>query len=149
MLELYSTLEGDKELLRRLRTEESKLKDFTEPLQQSSDVVLKDIRINFDSEGGLVGGWTPLAQATIRGRIRKGYGSAPILVNTGKYKNSFRAMVDSSKAVIDAWGVTYHKYHQSMAPRIKIPRRQTLFLREETKKEIIRFFQEYMRFNKI
>ena len=88
-----------------------------------------------------------MAQATIRSRIRKGYGAAPILVNTGKYKNSFKAIVDNNKAVIDAWGISYHKYHQSMAPRTRLPRRQTLFLREETKREIVRFFQAYMRFN--
>ena len=148
MFYLNIALDGDEKLSRILLNEESKLKDFSKPLQQSADIVLKDIRINFETEGGLVGGWTPLAQATIRGRIRKGYGAAPILVNTGKYKNSFRALVDTSKAVIDAWGISYHKYHQSMAPRTRLPRRQTLFLREETKKEIVRFFQAYMEFNK-
>jgi phage gpG-like protein len=148
MFNLKVTLEGEKVLTKMLLNEASKLKDFTEPLQQSSDVVLKDIRINFDTEGGLVGGWTPLAQATIRRRINKGYGAAPILVNTGKYKSSFKAMVGSRAAIIDAWGVNYHKYHQSMAPRSRLPRRQTLFLREETKREIVRFFQEYMEFNK-
>jgi phage gpG-like protein len=148
MFYLNITLDGDEKLSRILLNEENKLKDFTEPLRKSSDVVLKDIRINFDTEGGLVGGWTPLAQATIRGRIRKGYGAAPILVNTEKYKNSFRALVNTDKAVIDAWGISYHKYHQSMSPRTKLPRRQTLFLREETKREIVRFFQTYMEFNK-
>lgn len=148
MFYLNIKLDGDENLSRILLNEESKLKDFTKPLHQSSDVVLKDIRINFETEGGLVGGWTPLAQSTIRSRIRKGYGATPILVNTGKYKNSFRALVDKSKAVIDAWGISYHKYHQSMAPRTRLPRRQTLFLREETKREIVRFFQAYMEFNK-
>jgi len=148
MIELNIQLDGDEKLHRILMNEETKLRDFTEPLTQSGDVVLKDIRINFDSEGGMVGGWTPLAQATVRGRIRAGYGETPILVNTGKYKNSFRAVVDNNKATIDAWGVTYHKYHQSMSPRTRLPRRQTLFLREETKKEIVRFFQAYMEFNK-
>ena len=148
MFYLNIVLDGDEKLARILLNEENKLTDFTEPLQKSSDIILKDIRINFDSEGGLVGGWTPLAQSTIRGRIRQGYGATPILVNTGKYKSSFKALLTKTRTTIDAWGITYHKFHQSMAPRTRLPRRQTLFLREETKKEIVRFFQEYMRFNK-
>ena len=150
MLYINFKVEGAEELSRVLGSEDSKLKDFTEPLQKSSDVILKDIRINFASEGGLVGGWTPLAEATKIGRIRRGYGGEhSILVNTGKYKNSFKAMVSSTKTVIDAWGVAYHKYHQSTETRTSnLPRRATLFLRPEVKAEIQRFFQEYLKFNK-
>jgi len=154
-LELHFKLEGADTLSRVLENENTKLKNFKVPLQESSDYLLKVIRANFDSEGSLVGGWKPLALATVRGRTNKGYGGEhPILVNTGKYKSSFKAIVNSTKMIIDAWGVTYHKYHQSIAPRIqgkegdRLPRRATLFLKERDKMEINRVFQEYLHFSK-
>ena len=140
-------LEGDENLSRALVNVGNRLKDYTEPLQRSAKLILRDVRINFDTEGGLVGGWAPLAESTILGRVREGFGAGPILHRTGRYKRSFKAEIGSKRAVIGAFGVKYHKYHQSTAPRTKLPRRPTLFLRNETKAEIVREFQKYIRFN--
>ena len=46
---------------------------------------------NFANEG-VDRKWPSLAPTTIRDRVRKGFGSGPILVRTGKYKQSFTDM---------------------------------------------------------
>lgn len=143
-------LDGDEALSRALVNVGDRLKDYTEPLQESAKLVLRDIRINFDVEGRLAtpGGWQKLADVTALGRQRAGFGAKhPILHRTGKYKRSFKGKITPKRLVIDAFGVKYHKYHQSSAPRTgNLPRRQTLFLRNEVKAEIVREFQEYVRF---
>ena len=153
MLHLKFSLDGDKKLSRALVGVKTKLKDFTEPLARSSEILLKDIGINFETEGGLVGGWKPLKPSTVKGRLREGYGAGPILQKTRKYKQSFAGKISPKKLIIDAWGIDYHKYHQSVTPRKQgesgdmLPRRKTLFLRKPVREEIQRFFQEYVRFN--
>jgi len=147
MIQLKFSVDGADTLSRRLVGVQTKLKNFTKPLARSGEIILKDIRINFDTEGGLVGGWQPLKTATIRDRVRKGYGAGPILHRTGKYKRSFKGEVKPKKLTIDAWNVDYHKYHQSSAPRTKLPRRKTVFLRAPIRNEIHKIFQEYVRFN--
>ena len=150
---LNITLDGENKLSRILINVQKKLKNFTEPLTKSAQLLLKDIDANFVSEGGLVGGWAPLKPATVEGRLKEGFGAGPILQRTRRYRSSFKASVNSKRAVIESKGIDYHKYHQSSAPRIqgksedRLPRRQTLFLREGTKKEIDRYFQEYFEFN--
>jgi phage gpG-like protein len=145
MLELRCEIKGDEILSRRLRGLSTKIKDFRTPLQKSATLLLKDIRLNFETEGGMVGGWAPLKPATIEGRLREGYGASPILHRSGRYKRSFKGEIGRNKLVIDAFGVEYHKYHQSPDPRTRLPRRRTLFLREQSKREIVRNFQEYIK----
>lgn len=146
-LTLRFSLDGVETLSRALVDVAQKLEDFTEPLTESSKLLLDDIHSNFTSEGGLVGGWAPLKPSTIQTRLREGFGAGPILNRTGRYSRSFKADISKNRMVIDAWGIKYHKYHQSAAPRSKLPRRPTLFLREPMKAEIIRKFQEYVKFN--
>jgi phage gpG-like protein len=146
VLQIRWKLDGDAVLSRVLGTENKKLRSFYKPLSESANLLLKEIKINFETEGGLVGGWTPLKQSTIQGRLREGFGAGPILQKTKRYKNSFAGVVNSKIAVVSSFGVDYHKYHQSLQPRSRLPRRQTLFLREEAKREMVRFFQSYLRF---
>ena len=147
MIQLKFSIDGADTLSRRLVGVQTKLKNFTEPLFRSSEIILKDIRINFQTEGGLVGGWKPLKKATVKARLREGYGAGPILHKSGAYERSFKGNIEPKRLTIDAWGIDYHKYHQSIAPRSKLPRRKTLFLRKPVREEIQRFFQEYVRFN--
>lgn len=146
MIKLDIKLTGAESLSRILMMESDKLNDFRKPLKRCADLLLKEIKINFQTQGGLVNGWTPLAQSTIEGRLRKGYGASPILVNTGRYRDSFYDNVNKSRAIIGSRDVEYHKYHQSTKPRTRLPRRPTLFLREQSKREMVRYFQEYIKF---
>ena len=145
---LNITLDGQERLSRYLINTRTRLKNFTIPLRKSGEIIMRDVKQNFQTQGGLVGGWQPLKPATIKSRISAGFGASPVLVNTGAYRDSFESRVSSKRLIVGSFGVDYHKYHQSTKPRTKIPRRQTLFLREDTKREIVRHFQEYIRYGK-
>lgn len=142
------TIEGVPELSRILFKEYKKVEDFSEPLFKSSQLILKDVETQFMTEGGLSGGWKPLAANTIAGRIREGFGAGPILQRTGTLRRSFKAELDKKKAVITSYGVDYYKYHQSREARTKLPRRPMLLLTETTRQNIIQNFNEFLRFEK-
>ena len=141
-------IEGVSELSRILYETQRKVSDFKEPLFKSSRLILQDVERNFVTEGGLVGGWQSLAEATVKGRLRAGFGGEhPILQRTGTLRRSFKGYVDSRKAIITSIGVDYYKFHQSIKPRkTKLPRRAMLVLTQHTKENIIQNFNEFLRF---
>ena len=144
------TIEGVPELSRILGVAHKKVSDFTKPLWKSSKLILEDVERNFVSEGGLVGGWKPLAEATVKGRLRLGYGGRhPILQRTGTLRRSFYANVNSRKAVVTSRPgmAPYFKYHQSRKPRkTKLPRRAMLVLTKFTRENIVETFNDFLRF---
>ena len=76
----------------------------------------------FNSQGGVFGkAWTPLKRATTLRKARK-YPGRPPLVATGKMRDGFTFTAGSNQVLIGN-KVDYFKYHQSTAPRQKIPRR--------------------------
>jgi len=140
------TIEGVPELSRVLIGEYKKVEDFSVPLRQASKFILADVEANFVSEGGLVGGWQPLAPATAIGRARAGFGGEhPILQKTGSLRRSFYPRVSKKKAIIRSRS-PYFAYHQSLKPRTKIPRRAMLVLTERTKQNIVQSFNQFLRF---
>jgi phage gpG-like protein len=139
-------IEGVPELSRVLALTHSKVSNFKKPLWSSAKLILQDVERNFTTEGGLVGGWTPLAESTIRDRIRQGYGGAhPILQRTGALRKSFYSLVDSKRAVITSKS-PYFGYHQSRQPRKRIPRRAMLVLTERTRQNIVEQFHKFLRY---
>ncbi len=144
-MRLEWSIEGEKELSRKLIGLSSDLKDLREPFQSSADylrtVFSKDV---FDTQGGAIGEqWKRLSPYTVSQKARRGYPDTP-LIGSGRMRESFKTIVSSDQAVIynDA---QYFKYHQSKAPRTKIPRRVMMKLHDPQKQEIVRFFQEYSR----
>lgn len=93
----------------------------------------------FDSEG--YGDWPPLAEATLRDRARKGFGSGPILQRTRTLRDS---LVDPARAAqmtprTMTWGtdVDYAHFHQdggSIAGRP--PQRTVLEIRTEDRRKL-------------
>ena len=143
---LRFTIEGVPELSRVLAVTHKKVTDFKQPLWKSSRLILSDVERQFATEGGLSGGWTPLAPSTVAGRIRAGYGGAhPILQRTGALRKSFYAYVDSKMAVITSKSL-YFGFHQSRAPRTRLPRRPMLLLVERTRQNIVEEFHKFLRF---
>lgn len=142
------TIEGIPELSRILYETQRKVQNFREPLFKSSRLILQDVERNFMTEGGLVGGWEDLAEATVKGRLRAGFGGEhPILQRTGTLRRSFKGYVDSKKAVITSVKVPYYKFHQSRMPRkTKLPRRAMLVLTKQTRENIVQNFNEFLRF---
>lgn len=140
------TIEGVPELSRVLLMTHQKVSDFKKPLFKASQLILKDVERNFETEGGLVGGWSPLAESTVKGRLRQGYGgSHPILQRTGALKKSFYSYTDSKKAIITSRS-PYFVYHQSRRPRKVLPRRAMLVLTERTRQNIVEEFHKFLRY---
>ena len=80
------------------------------------------------SSGG--GTWERLAASTVREKARLGYGRRPILVRSGLLRNrltrqySFMVFRAPNTALLEIPpDVAYGVYHQSRAPRTKLPRR--------------------------
>jgi len=144
---LKFTIEGVPELGRILLETHKKLESFRWPLWKASRLILADVERNFETEGGLVGGWQKLADATVAGRIREGYGGEhPILQKTGALRRSFYANVTKTRAFISAHS-PYYGFHQSRGARkTKLPRRAMLVLPERTRQNIVEEFHKFVRF---
>jgi len=106
----------------------------------------------FDSEGADAGGWVGLAVSTAKQRARKGYGAYhPILVRSGDLRDS---LIDANNRLAcemvspRAWyigtQVYYAVYHQSLAPRTKLPRRPMMIITNQFRLRIIRTLHWYM-----
>jgi len=143
---LKFTIEGVPELSRILMMAHKKVTDFSKPLWKTARLVLADVEQQFITEGALSGGWAPLAQSTITGRIKAGYGSGPILQRTGALRRSFGADVTKNRAVMSSRGVPYFKYHQSRRPRTRLPRRPMLVMPDRTRQNIVEEFHKFIRF---
>ena len=141
------TIEGVPELGRILQLKHKQLSDFKEPLFKSATMITDDVETQFRTEGGLSGGWQELADATVAGRLRAGYGGEhPILQKTGALKKSFYKRVDSRRAFISSTS-PYFGFHQSRKSRTtKLPRRPMLLLTERTRQNIVEEFHKFLRF---
>ena len=142
---LKFTIEGVPELSRILMLEHQKVSNFKKPLTASADLVRRDVETQFKTEGALTGGWQPLAESTIKDRIRAGFGAHPILQRTGALRNSFYSLVDEKKAIISSKS-PYFVYHQSRMPRKIIPRRAMLVLIDRTRQNIVEEFHKFLMF---
>jgi phage gpG-like protein len=88
-------------------------------------IVDRWIQKNFQTEGGFVGGWDELKQATIDRRRKNGKG-AKILQDDSNLKNNWKHFWNSKFGLIRS-GEPYGDYHDSPEPRkSKLPRRQIL-----------------------
>lgn len=143
------TIEGVSELSRILMMEYRKVTDFKAPLQEAAKLILADVERNFVTEGELVGGWKKLADETVKGRLRQGFGGEhPILQRTGTLRRSFKAEISAKKAIVSSYGVDYYKFHQSRKPRAtKLPRRAMLVLTKRTRENIQEVFNKFLRFD--
>lgn len=139
-------IEGVPELSRLLQITYDKVNDFRVPLGKSAQLILSDVERNFVSEGGLVGGWAPLAESTVKGRLRAGFGGEhPILQRTGALRRSFFSRVTPKKMIVSSES-PYFGYHQSRLPRSRLPRRTMLVLVERTRQNIVEEFSNFLRF---
>ena len=143
---LRFVIEGVPELSRILMLKHKQLSNFKKPLMKASSLILGDVETQFKTEGGLSGGWKPLALSTIQGRVRAGFGGGhPILQQTGKLRHSFYKNVDNKRAFISSKS-PYYGFHQSRGARTKLPRRPMLLLTERTRQNIVAEFHKFLRF---
>jgi len=145
MTRLEWSIEGEKQLSRRLRGLENDIKDFSPAFKKSASK-LKSIfsRDVFSSRGQVIGEkWKRLSPYTVAQKARQGFPSDP-LVRTGKMKNSFTTKYGPREATISNTA-EYFKYHQSNKPRSRIPRRVMMKLGNNQKEMVVKEFQNYIR----
>lgn len=101
---------------------------------------------NFMREGNIEGSWNPLAPATVKERVRLGYGGEhPILFRTGEYARSFQGgagYVEESSHSLGIWRIsvgsddyraTTHEFG-----RDNVPARPVLVFGEDVETDIER-----------
>lgn len=132
-LKLLWKIEGETQLARRLNVLSAGIKDFNPEFRRSAKFLKgffgKEV---FDSRGRAIGEpWKAR---------KKAYGW-PLLERTGKMRRSFREK--HSRLSAEVWNaVDYFKFHQSKAPRRKLPRRVMMKLDAQRKNKIVKFFHE-------
>lgn len=94
----------------------------------------------FESEGEAIDeSWEPLAKAYAF-RKEKLFPGKGILDASGLMRESFMSQADSTSLRI--WNAAeYFKYHQSSAPRTRLPRRVMMKLTENLREMVVKNFQ--------
>lgn len=130
---LEFTIEGERQVARRLEIAADGVKDFSEPLGEVDKEVMHSVDLNYGARGALFGGWRPRT---------KSY-PWPLLEQTGTMRSSFVSKQDSTSVT---FGNTDWKfpYHQSNKSRSKIPRRVMLKIDNIRRNFIIKAFQRYI-----
>ena len=140
-LELTFSIEGEKQLLRRLNDVNKDFKNWRPEFEKTGRFLVRTFERNFDTQGKELGEpWKPLSSATLKQKKRAGY-PATSLVRSGSLRKGFRSRGTNSEVVIGNV-VSYFQYHQSNKPRRKIPRRIMMKLDEKRKQSIVKIFQK-------
>lgn len=140
---LSFAIEGEQQLLRRFQGIEKEMGDWTPAFKESIET-LKDIFENkvFDTQGGAIGEkWDALDPEYQRWKSMH-YPGKGILQASGAMRRAFATMFKADQAAV--WNTaTYFAYHQSKAPRSKLPRRVMMKLAESQREIVIKIFHTY------
>lgn len=109
MTEISLRIGGVARVQQRLTQLAAQLRDFTVPNRAAAAALYKWAIDNYDSEGGLVGGWVSLLPATIKSKQKKG--KEKMLVITGALRSSLLPFSTDRRAGVGS-ELTYAKYHQ-------------------------------------
>lgn len=133
MITLNVTLEGEKQLSRRLMTIPSNISSWKIPLFRIGGELRGTFDKNFSQRGALFGRWQPRVDNLPH----------PLLEKTGAMRRNFKQSLGPD--YIEIFNPTpYFKYHQSNKPRKKIPRRVMMKIDDERKRFIQREFQKHV-----
>lgn len=114
-----------------------------EPLEEANKYMRKEIEKNFESEGATFGNkWKGLTPG-YQGQKQRKFGSQKILQATGAMRAAFVSKTTATVSTISN-KAHYFKYHQSSAPRRKMPRRVMMEITRTQQAEILRFFTKYL-----
>ena len=141
--ELSYTIEGDKQLSRRLLVMSEKIKDWTPAFAETAMTLRNIFSMDvFQSQGAIIEEhWSPLSKAYAM-RKSKRYPGKGILEASGAMRAGFMTMYRSDMAQV--WNeVDYFKYHQSNRPRTKLPRRVMMKLAEAQRQQVVKIFHNY------
>lgn len=140
------SIEGEKQLSRRLRNIEGNIRDARPAFQNIANELVDTFSGDvFDTRGSAIGEkWQPLSKYTIAQKARAGYGDKGPLERTGAMRNAFRSQVATDYAAV--WNTaSYFKYHQSNKSRSKIPRRVMMKLGHMQREMIVKEFIAHFR----
>lgn len=133
MVELSFSLEGGEVVHRRLGIVAEGVTSFREPLDQIGRNFMKVFDLNFSTRGATYGGWAPRARQY----------PWPLLERTGRMREGFQRKVDRKSLTLDN-EAPYFVYHQSSAPRQRLPRRVMMKIRAQDATMIVKEFQFYL-----
>jgi hypothetical protein len=152
VLVITGHLEGIEVIQRRLEGLESRLSDMTPAWPAVLSSFREIMRTAFATEGGSTGEqWPELAESTVAQREREGLpGRHPILARTHTLERALTTEGGASIVYMQpqyfaiAVDLDYFKYHQSNAPRTKIPRRAPINLTQDDKTKLIHPIRLYV-----
>lgn len=142
-MKLSWSIEGQEQLVRNLTNVGKGIKDWAPAFKEAADKLKKVFSDDvFKTRGAIINEkWDPLKPRYLAQKVKGGFPSDP-LVKTGKMKEDFQSIVKTDMAEI--WNATqYFKYHQSSAPRSKLPRRVMMKLAENQKQIVVKIFHTY------
>jgi len=148
MAHLQFDVMGDQQVVRSFSRFAESVKDLSEPFRE----IVRDFheieKKQFESEGGYgSGGWQPLASSTIEEKQRRGF-PLQIMVRTGDLRDVLTGgksgYEDIKPLELKIMMLAYGKYHQSTAPRTKLPRRPLIELTEGDKTRWTKIIHQYL-----
>jgi phage gpG-like protein len=152
VMELKLEVFGETELNRTMLRFTQAVEDMRPAFTNIHTDFLHTERAQFSSEGaaGATGRWAPLADSTVAYKAARGLDPA-ILVATGALEASltqsgsehhiYRVTPDT---MFIGSSVDYGKFHQSRAPRTRLPRRPPVSLPENTKRVWVKMLQDHL-----
>lgn len=148
------SVEGELVIDRLLRGIEERARDVSPAWPEVVRIFQGIVAKAFESEGASTGApWKPLAKSTQAERKRLGYGPQhPILERTGTLKRALTigdgaAIITSATSmryIVSSQAAGYFKYHQSRAPRTKLPRRAPVLLTADDRTAIMHPIRLYI-----
>jgi len=153
VITITMTLDGAQVVDRKLEAIGERARNLMPAYPAVIQVFREIARQAFGTEGASTasGAWAPLKPATVKDRERKGFpGAHPILQRTQRL---MRSLTDLTGDTINVQTPTYLgigsatpyvAYHQSTAPRTRLPRRAIIDLTEDDKHELFLPLRRYV-----
>lgn len=144
-MQITFALEGQLQLSRVLLGISQTARDWTPAFEKSGEDLIEFFSYDvFESEGQAIAEpWQPLSAQYQKAKERR-YPDKGILEATGTMRQSFMSRSDATSLTI--WNAAeYFKYHQSNAPRDRLPRRIMMKLSEDLKQMVVKNFHTYFR----
>lgn len=142
-LQLSWTIEGQKQLSRKLFILAENVKDWTPAFKAVAQQLRQTFETDvFQTRGSAIDEhWAPLSPGYAAWKARN-YPGKGILERTGAMRGGFRSEWKGDMARV--WnGVKYFKYHQSKESRGRLPRRVMLKLANPQRELIVKIFHTH------
>ncbi len=146
MFGISFTVEGDIQLQRMLAVEipQAIKREMGDFYDEAGTLVVKRSESIFASSGSNVETgekWAKLAPSTIQAKRRRGESLKPLVASGNLSKGTEHTVSKLGVTISNKHMEAYGKFHQSSAPRTKLPRRLFLELDQATRSNIIRLLQ--------